>query len=454
MKGSRRIAVAVPALVLTMCLGAGTAAADPSSAGAASAKAAGHGVKPKLRLRILGTRQDTILEQGVRIRVDAGHVRKPTARHRSRPLRIRLRVRSATFDRESFTPLTKRRTLRIRRRQPLRPASAHGGRQDRDRLLRGADAPHQAQGRTTKLKTPDGACGPQPIDLSRAADCDSSARVGSLCMLPFPDDYYTVPDPTAATGRRFAFHAAGMPDNAAGTPIDPEPYLRNDGFSPGETILVRVPGLDNPAALAATDPVPINHIGRYAEEDSPVVVIDEATGERLPIWVEIDSNASQPESTLLEIHPARNYESGHRYVVALRNLRRSDGSVIPAPEGFRYYRDDLPPRRADRCQADHFGDFSSSAARGSGVRTSTSLGLHGRERREHRPPGDPHAQQRLRFARDRHGTKPSRSRPVLRCDRHRRPARSPDRATRHRHCHRSLLPRAELRPRGNLQARP
>ncbi len=107
-----------------------------------------------------------------------------------------------------------------------------------------------------------------------------------------------------------------------------------------------MPGLDNPAALAQTDPAPIDHIGRYAESGTPVVVIDAETGERVPIWVEIDSNASGPDSTLLEIHPARNYESGHRYIVAMRKLRAADGSTIPAPEGFRYYRDELPSDEA------------------------------------------------------------------------------------------------------------
>ena len=38
-------------------------------------------------------------------------------------------------------------------------------------------------------------CAPKPIDLSRAADCDFiGAQDTSLCLLPFPDDYYTVKD--------------------------------------------------------------------------------------------------------------------------------------------------------------------------------------------------------------------------------------------------------------------
>ena len=194
-----------------------------------------------------------------------------------------------------------------------------------------------------ELKRDTAACAPKPIDLSAAEHCDFiGQQQGSLCLLPFPDDYYTVADPSTATGRRIELSTEAMPANAGGTRIDAAPYRLNDGFSPGQGIVLKVPGLDRPDALARTGAVPLNHLGRYRDEDSPVVVIDAQTGERWPIWVEIDANASTPEATALEIHPATNFAAGHRYVVALRNLRRADGSRIEAPEGFRYYRDDLP----------------------------------------------------------------------------------------------------------------
>ncbi len=132
-----------------------------------------------------------------------------------------------------------------------------------------------------------------------------------------------------------------MPQNTLGTPIDAEPYNFNDGFSPGQVIILRTPGLDNPQAFAATQPVRLSNIGAYERKQTPIVVIDAKTGERWPIWVEIDSNATTPEETSLLIHPAENFASGHRYIVALRNLKSSTGAILPAPPGFRYYRDDL-----------------------------------------------------------------------------------------------------------------
>jgi hypothetical protein len=77
-----------------------------------------------------------------------------------------------------------------------------------------------------------------------------------------------------------------------------------------------------------------------------VVVIDAATGERWPIWTEIDSNATDPSKAALEIHPAKNFDSGGRYIVALRDLE-VDGEPIDAPAGFRYFRDDMPSKQGE-----------------------------------------------------------------------------------------------------------
>ena len=187
-----------------------------------------------------------------------------------------------------------------------------------------------------------------PIDVSNAANCDFIAEPGNpVCMLPFPDDYYTVADPSSPTGRRVHFTTEGMPKNALETPINPEPYDASDGFSPGSVIVLKVPGLETAADVSATGAVPINHIGRYRKGNAPVVVIDAATGKRWPIWVEIDSTAADPSKAALEIHPAVNFASGHRYIVALRHLRNAAGEPIEAPAAFRYYRDKVPSKQPE-----------------------------------------------------------------------------------------------------------
>jgi hypothetical protein len=182
-----------------------------------------------------------------------------------------------------------------------------------------------------------------PIDMSNAANCDFIAQPGNpVCILPFPDDYYTTSDPSSPTGRRVSFNTEGMPANAFGVHIDAAPYNESDGFSQGAAIVLKVPGIDTVADVKATGAVPINHIGQYRRGNAPVVVIDAATGKRWPIWVEIDSTAKDPSKAALEIHPAVNFAAGHRYIVALRDFRNAAGEHLEAPAAFRYYRDEVP----------------------------------------------------------------------------------------------------------------
>jgi hypothetical protein len=196
-----------------------------------------------------------------------------------------------------------------------------------------------------------------PIETS--SGCEFIASPGSgECMLPFPDDYYTSADATSATGRRIAFKDEAMPVNAASQHIEAAPYNASDGFSPGSVILVKVPGMQTVGDVHASGAVPVNKIGRYRAPNAPVVVIDAQTGQRWPIWVEIDSTASEPSKRVLEIHPAVNFTSGHRYIVALRNLHNAAKQSLEAPAGFRYYRDDVESEQeAINARRPHFEEL-------------------------------------------------------------------------------------------------
>jgi hypothetical protein len=173
----------------------------------------------------------------------------------------------------------------------------------------------------------------------------------AVCLQPFPNDYFTVADPTTPTGRRLNLPLSGMPRNVAAKPIDPTDMNRSDGFSPGEAIVTRVPGLDNPQAFKKTQAVPITDMARSFDQAQPIVVIDAQTLKRQLIWSELDSAAKSAANTNLFVRPARNWQEGHRYVVALRNLKDSSGKAIEAGEAFRIYRDKLQsvdPRVTER----------------------------------------------------------------------------------------------------------
>jgi hypothetical protein len=194
-----------------------------------------------------------------------------------------------------------------------------------------------------------------PTDVEAPADVQVTGTCDDLdpahCLLPFPNDLFTVGDPSTATGKRVRLDLLAMPRNVAGVPVRPDEWNRNDGFSPGTPILARVPGLD----LHATWGSPLDHLqdlSWYLRPDAPIVLLDADTGERHPFWSELDTNAGTDDGErVLVLRPAVNLAEGHRYIVALRDLRTADGATIPAGPAFAAHRDGTAdpgdPRTAD-----------------------------------------------------------------------------------------------------------
>jgi len=152
----------------------------------------------------------------------------------------------------------------------------------------------------------------------------------AACLLPFPNDYFTVRDPTTDTGRRVDLQLGSMPRNVFGQPIDPAGWNGNDGFSPGSPILTFVPGID----LVRTGAAPITDIGRSLSHDAPIVLLNTRTGRRHPYWAELDATTTDNTRRMLIIRPARNLDEGTRYIVALRRIRDSNGTLIAPSAAF------------------------------------------------------------------------------------------------------------------------
>ncbi|MDQ4006372.1 MAG: hypothetical protein M3135_08760, partial [Actinomycetota bacterium] len=198
----------------------------------------------------------------------------------------------------------------------------------------------------------------------------------AACLLPFPNDVFTVADASTDTGRRVSFSPLAMPrsgteatEGGEGKPVDPTEWNRNDGFSPGSLVMTYVPGIDLHATWSTQDRphggVAPNEIGYfdhrdhiadirlYERPDAPFVIIDAETGERHPFWSELDTHPAAVEAgeQLLILRPAVNFEEGHRYVVGLRDLRRSDGSLIERSGQFAAYAEG---QGADAGRQEHF----------------------------------------------------------------------------------------------------
>lgn len=202
-------------------------------------------------------------------------------------------------------------------------------------LVVSGPAPAASSGAGADTSPPPAAC--DPLDPTQ-------------CLLPFPDNYFTVRDPGSPTGRRVDFPVADMPRNNHGVPIDPTAFNRNDGFSPGTPVLLHVNGID----LAKSGIATITDIGASLRADAPVVILDADTGHRVAYWAELDANNPVPSEQALIIHAAADYTDGHRYIVALRNLRDGSGRLIPANPVFADYRDGTPlPTVADQRRRPH-----------------------------------------------------------------------------------------------------
>jgi hypothetical protein len=332
MKGLTRVFATSALVVFLIVFAAGSALAAPQSRKHHPAT---------LKVRILQNKQEAILKHGLQVKVVSG-----------KPRKLRLRAFSSTFD-ESTRRLTKTRMIRFRkhgkRTRSVRLVLTKAGKTAlrscaaRKITVSGGNAKSKAQ--LTRNTKP---CRLPEIDMKNASKCDFVTNpTSSLCMLPFPDDYYTSVDPSSETGREINFQDEGMPANAFGQHIEAAPYNASNGFSQGSTILVKIPGIETAADVSAIGGPTINHLGMYTEAESPVVVIDANTGNRWPIWTEIDSAAKDHSKALMEIHPAVNFESGHRYIVALRNIKNAAGATIEAPAAFRYFRDEMPSEQKE-----------------------------------------------------------------------------------------------------------
>jgi hypothetical protein len=178
------------------------------------------------------------------------------------------------------------------------------------------------------------------------------------CMLPYPNDWFTKPDPSSATGRRLDLTVAMMPHNVNGKPIEPQEFNRSDGFSAGAQILTVVPGMTKNDDLVPSGLPPVTDLGMNESPDLGVVLLDTQTGEKSPVWTEIDQYTSESGPFApgqigslqqdLIIHPAVNLIDGHRYIVALRHLHTDDGSLAQPNAAFKAYRDGTAPSNDPR----------------------------------------------------------------------------------------------------------
>jgi pimeloyl-ACP methyl ester carboxylesterase len=153
---------------------------------------------------------------------------------------------------------------------------------------------------------------------------------GQGCMLPWPSMAYAKEDASSPTGYRLAIPREAMPVNADGIVVEPDTFNRWDGFSAVAPMLAIFPTGVSAAGLPTwKDPE------ASLKPDSPIVLVNVESGERVPLFAEVDQNTVDVNKRALIIRPLARLKPKSHYAVGIRNtVKAADGTDLVRSEGF------------------------------------------------------------------------------------------------------------------------
>jgi len=177
--------------------------------------------------------------------------------------------------------------------------------------------------------------------LTNPDECDVLNDVA--CLLPFPYSRFLTRARTR-TGYRIQLPPAHLLPQFGGTSPNPSDYAQNDGFSPTAQVLMHFPGGVDPVLSDAPriDPATRTYDSRGLEADSPTLLLDAETGERINHFIENDSRARNKSRVLTFLRAGESLVPGRRYLVAVRNLVNASGAPVQAEPAFAAIRDRRP----------------------------------------------------------------------------------------------------------------
>ena len=179
----------------------------------------------------------------------------------------------------------------------------------------------------------------EPLELPEGCQ---PLLAGLECGLPFPSNHFLVDDETMPSGKRVDMGESAIPTNHKGELADIFQWRQADGFSVVPPI---VAWLGEDVAAGQVVGIRDEHAQSVRPENS-TVIINTATGELVPHFVDQDPRATEGRQSLI-LRPLAPLELTTRYVVALQGLRGLGGDVIVAPEGFRRLKERLPLGTSD-----------------------------------------------------------------------------------------------------------
>ncbi len=181
--------------------------------------------------------------------------------------------------------------------------------------------------------------------IERPDACESLN--GVECALPFPSSRFLEPADTE-TGVRVVYPEGVLPSFGP-APLSSAAFGIQDGFSPAAQVLMHFPGGVDPALSGASRLLPDTRTfdDTSLQPDSPTLLFDVDDGMRqVPHFIEPESRAlgiaGQEARSGLFLRPAEGLVPGHRYIVALRELRSPAGTPVEAEPVFAALRDRRP----------------------------------------------------------------------------------------------------------------
>ena len=173
------------------------------------------------------------------------------------------------------------------------------------------------------------------VHVEEAEGCDP--LVPELCALPYPSMAGLREDPSTETGFRTALLPEALPRGYEGVRPFVERWNEADGFSVATPFLALIHG---DAAIDRSTLPTVDDLAASVEATSSVQLLDRDTGERYPVWAELDLGADRPEEQTLIIRPMKALPFGKRVaVVVTDSLRLESGEPPPPPAPFAALRD-------------------------------------------------------------------------------------------------------------------
>jgi hypothetical protein len=176
-----------------------------------------------------------------------------------------------------------------------------------------------------------GVVDPPPAEAWPTLECDP--LVPSYCGFPFPSNVFTQADATSPTGRRLALGRALIPAGSKDASGGPEIWNVADGFSAGVAAMAHLPGATIAGLAGPLD------LERSRTDESPTVLLDAATGERVPHFAELDMSSGDDARRTFMIRPVVRLRDGARYIAAIRGVVDADGAPLPPSPAFAALRD-------------------------------------------------------------------------------------------------------------------